>query len=221
MTKFGATRFKLSKINSKVTLHLGPNGCGKSQSIISLEEEITKLNGDKPFTKLLSRVNDEKNVPVYRFTTSKDDIVFNNYEIDPRKLSAAFTSEGERISSSFMDWMYNFVVPHLAHFKPKKAYFLLDELDSGLSPDRIFLNLKLLSTIISVHSKHVEDFDYHIVMTSNSYELISFTLALFADVSAFWLPKNKYLDLVELLDFTDFLSLYSSRSNQLEKIYFS
>lgn len=221
MTKFGATRFKLSKINSKVTLLLGPNGCGKSQSIRSLEEEITKSNGDKPFTKLLSRVNDEKNVPVYRFTTSKDDIVFNNYEIDPRKLSAAFTSEGERISSSFEDWLYNFVVPHLAHFKPKKAYFLIDELDSGLSPDRIYFSLQLLHAIIRVHSEEIKDFEYNIVLTSNSHELITFTLVIFADVSIFWLPNNKYISITKVLDFTDFLKLYSSRAKQLEKGYVS
>lgn len=177
-------------IDKPVTILLGPNGSGKSTTLKELAKVTSKY-------KVLS------------FSRTKDDAVlkgapaFGNYR--PDLLIAAFQSEGERIVTSFESWANETLVPELVKNQTQDYLILLDELDSGLSIDRIMKEVRLIKTIVltehDIHKRQVK-----FVISANSYELVDLLKIPNTDfIDIFWLPT---LDKIKLDKYSDFRSLY-------------
>lgn len=215
MTKFGSSRVKLSDIDNFINVLLGPNGSGKSMSLLELEDEINEKYNDgysfdsslNPFTKIFNSEH-KINVPVYKFKSSSEDVVIHHNNFDPSRLSAAFTSEGERMNTSLDFWLSDIFLKSFGEDKPKKFYILLDELDSGLSLDRIQIIIEYMFSLLH-NMKYDLGIDIQIVVTANSYELLHTLLNNFGNkVSVFWVPSRKK---IEIQSYEDFRKLYQSR----------
>lgn len=222
--KFGESRIKLKHLNPNSQVHvlIGPNGSGKSMSLKELETEIDKTyNGghssyfNNPFVRALMNEDSNKEItrPVISYKTHQDDALRNNVNFDVGKLMTAFRSEGERMDDSFSYWVADNFVPFLNKYKPKEYYMLLDELDSGLSFDRISLQLLQLRCIIN---NEEEKFNrkVHIILTANSYELLEVVQKSFDKVSVYWVPTRKE---IQVDSYNKFRDLYKSRYKSLLK----
>lgn len=167
---------KLNQCTKPVTVLLGPNGCGKSQSIKSLEVEAKKAG-----------------YTVFTYSTSKNDCVSKTSGLfgdwDPYKMSAAFTSEGERMHTSFYYWFSDEVMPKIKDLD--KFVLLIDEADSGLSLDRLRYSLSVLNSmaIIEPEKKH----DFKAVVTANSYEMAELFRKETTDW--IWVPTKQKINL--------------------------
>lgn len=167
---------KLKEINKPVTVLLGPNGCGKSQSIKSLEVEAKK-----------------EGYTVFTYSTSKDDCVAKTSspfgDWDPMKISAAFTSEGERMHTSFYYWFSEKVFPNIKNCN--KFIMLIDEADSGLSLDRLKYSLSVLNAMAIVEKEKGHEFKA--VVTANSYEMAEIFRKETTDW--IWVPTKEKINL--------------------------
>lgn len=222
--KFGESRVKLKHLNptSQVHVLLGPNGSGKSMSLKELEEEINKVyNGghssysSNPFVRAFMSDEDNKDIikPVITYKTNQDDALKKNIDFDLGKLMTAFRSEGERMDDSFAYWISDDYVPFLQRWKPREYYMLLDELDSGLSFDRISLQILQLRGIIK-NEEEVCKRKVHIILTANSYELLSVVQKVFDNVSVYWVPTRKE---IHVDSYNNYIDLYKSRYKDLLK----
>ena len=87
-------------------------------------------------------------------------------------------------------------------------YILLDELDSGLSLDRIQIIIEYMFSLLH-NMKYDLGIDIQIVVTANSYELLHTLLNNFGNkVSVFWVPSRKK---IEIQSYEDFRKLYQAR----------
>ena len=164
---------KFKDITKPITILLGPNGTGKSMSIRTIEKDLDK-----------ARIN------LIKYASSKDDIVqkgapaFGDW--DPWKLAQAFTSEGERMTSSFFEFVNtDFLRWVLTDKEP--LVVLIDEADSGLSFDRLYETLTQMLFVVREEVKKGRDIK--VVFTCNSYEMYEILRQYGAE--AFWLPTKK------------------------------
>lgn len=179
------------RIKKPITVLLGPNGTGKSMSLKGLEYSLNK-----------SKINNIK------YSTSKDDIVqkgapaFGDWDIN--KLAMAFSSEGERMVSSFFDWVNSDMLKSvLTNQEP--LWVLVDEADSGLSIDRLMLTIsQFLFVVISEVKKGR---DIHSVLTCNSWEMLECLLVKGAKdyVDIIWVPSKES---IHPKTYQDFKKLY-------------
>ena len=222
--KFGESRIKLKHLNpdSQVHVLIGPNGSGKSMSLRELESEIDETyNGghssysSNPFVRAFMDADAIKKItrPVISYKTHQDDALRKNIDFDIGKLMTAFRSEGERMDDSFAYWVTDDFVPFLNRYKPKEYYMILDELDSGLSFDRISLQLLQLRGIINTEEEKFNR-KVHIILTANSYELLEVVQKAFDNVSVYWVPTRKE---IQVDSYNKFRDLYKSRYKSLLK----
>lgn len=219
--RYGESRVRLKHLNKNSNVHIfiGPNGSGKSQSLFELKNEINEKYNDgnsfdsssNPFILAMERHHKDINVPVYHYKTHANDRV-DNSNFDISKMVSAFSSEGERMNSSWIDWCSEVWLPHLKKHRPKEYWLLFDELDSGLSFDRLSLQLYQLSGIIKAETEH--GYKPNIVITSNSYELLEVTQELFDNVSIYWVPTRKE---IEINSYIKFRNLYKSRFKKMKE----
>ena len=150
------TILELKDIKSTITVLLGPNGTGKSLSLRCIADEL-----------------DSKNINYVKYSTSKDDIVQRGSpafgEWDVSKIAMAFSSEGERMVSSFFDWANSEMLKAILTNK-EQLYILVDEADSGLSWDRLAHSLPQILNVI-IAEKTERNRDIHLIITCNSYEM--------------------------------------------------
>ena len=119
---------------------MGPNGTGKSMSLQNIEYECNK-----------------ENIICKRYSNKHNDIVQNWRGISD--LFSAFRSEGERIIDSVEKWASRELVKDLLT-NEDDMYILFDELDSGLSLDRMYYFFSQLTYIlVSEKTKHPKLFD--------------------------------------------------------------
>lgn len=219
--KFGTSRIRLKDLNPDSDLHIfiGPNGSGKSMSLRELEEEINKkyndgcniYNGRISFVGLFG--DDPKiTKPVITYKTHNDDVMKNTMDFDPYRMMSAFRSEGERMDDSLYFWYQDVFIKLINKYKPTEYYLLLDELDSGLSFDRISLQLMQLRGIIDLEIKRGAK--VHTIITANSYELLEVAQKLFDKTSIYWVPTKKQ---IEVDSYIKFRELYKSRYKTLLK----
>lgn len=140
---------------SPFTILVGPNGTGKTLSLLKMEYECK-----------------QNNIKCVKYSNKHEDIVQKaGLDWDPYKLLCAFHSEGERINDSFNNWCETVLAKELVN-NEDNIYILLDELDSGLSVDRIESLVMSLYYVIEhehkVHPKRMINF----VITCNSYEML-------------------------------------------------
>lgn len=165
------------RIKKPITLLLGPNGTGKSMSLMSMN---CKLQSD--------------GINFIRYSTSRDDIVqkgapaFGDWDVN--KIAMAFSSEGERMSESFFDWMNTSMLSQvLTNDKP--LWILVDEADSGLSIDRLVYTLSQFQFVVVSEVKRGRDI--HAVLTCNSWEMLetfmSNTVKDYVDI--IWVPTKE------------------------------
>ena len=193
------SEISVSRIKKPITILLGPNGTGKSMSLRNIKHEL-----DKSKTKYVA------------YSTSKDDIVqrgapaFGNWDVS--KIAMAFSSEGERMTSSFIDWSSNEMLQAIFQDQKSPLWVLVDEADSGLSIDRLFLTLSQFITIIT--GEHERGRDIHAILTCNSWEMLEMFLlsSLQQYVDIIWVPTKES---IRPRDYRTFKGLYLEYFDEL------
>lgn len=171
------TELSLKNIKEPITVLLGPNGTGKSMSLrnISLQLQLKGIN-------------------FVTYTTSKDDIVqkgapaFGDWDVS--KIACAFSSEGERMTSSFFDWANTTMLSQIMT-NDKELWLLIDEADSGLSYDRLMEQMLQIVSIISM--EHKKGRAIKLVCTVNSYEMAELMQSVITDY--IWVPTKEHIKL--------------------------
>mgnify|MGYP004659406413 FL=1 len=174
---------------------MGPNGTGKSMSLQNIEYEC-----------------DKENIICRRYSNKHNDIVQNWSDISD--LFSAFRSEGERIIDSVEKWASRELVKDLLT-NEEDMYILFDELDSGLSLDRMYYFFSQLTYIlVSEKTKHPNRI-IKFIFTCNSYEMYEY----FKEVSkvpfkAIWIPTK---DIMTIENYSEFKKLYLEYYNKMFK----
>ena len=163
---------EINNISNDITILLGPNGTGKSLSLMNIEENCKNID----------------DIECIRYSNNNEDIVKRGgWDWDPYKLACAFHSEGERICDSFEEWSQRVMLNKVLK-SSNNLIILTDEIDSGLSLDRLYYQLKQYLFILDKEKKPSRKIKY--VFTCNSYEM----LEIFKnrnDVDIIWLPSKK------------------------------
>lgn len=187
---------EFNDILTPITILLGPNGTGKTMSIMTIEHECKK-NG----------------INYIKYSNKHDDIVTKaSWDWDPYKLACAFHSEGERITDSFFEWCNSEVLEQLlTNVKP--IYVMIDELDSGLSYDKLHM---IIHQWLSIINHELEKHPYRIVrfiFTCNSYEM----LEMFdgnSKVLRYWVPTKQ---IIEPRGYKEFRKYYMEYDKYMNK----
>ncbi len=194
-------------ILTDLTVLIGHNGSGKTQSLRELEHSL-RLKG-KEVIVFGSKKDDSLSKLNLSTNQQGGDIIMS-------KMMTAFESEGERINSSFNYWIMETLFPYFKKWRVKgtgnDCWLLLDEIDSGLSWDRIKLLVDQLTTIQNME-KEKEGNTLKIVTTSNSYELTSILKGKGARIWS--IPLNKDVT-DEINTYEDFVQLYLENYKKLQ-----
>ena len=180
------SKLDLSILDKPVNLLMGPNGCGKSQTLKALEEKLKK-----------------ENILFIKYSTSNDAQVgtyVNDWNRDSdtyeQGILSAFRSEGERMNQLFNVWFEKQALPALLskETKDKPIRILIDEADSGLSIDRIMNSLRGIVTVI-VPTELKKKRDIQFFLTLNSYEMFEalqseYTKNIWVPTQEVWSPKS-------------------------------
>lgn len=195
-------------ILTKLTVLIGHNGSGKTQSLRELERSL-RLKG-KEVIVFGSKKDDSLSKLNLNTNQQGGDIIMS-------KMLTAFESEGERINSSFSYWVNETLFPYFSKWRANgsghECWLLLDEIDSGLSWDRIKLLADQL-TLIQKMEKEKEGNILNIVTTSNSYELTSILKGKGARILSIPLDKDVTDD---LNTYEDFVQLYVENYKKLSR----
>lgn len=165
--------------NSKITILLGKNGDGK--------------------TTLLRSIGDNTEDEYYSFFVEASQDINKNASMhlafDPTHLSNMFTSEGERKIYSIGSALGK--IGSAVAKSEKELIILLDEVDSGLSPDRLKEFADFFSEVLAKEDKVKKIF-----IAANSYELAS----LFKGKADFlWVETQEF---VEVTTYEKFIEMY-------------
>ena len=166
----------IKDISRPICLLLGPNGTGKSMSLKCMESEL-----------------DKGNIKYVKYSTSHNDIVHTTWDFDPNDIINAFRSEGERMCASFDKWGAQKLVP-LVLKTNEPLWILLDEIDSGLSIDRILQTVSIIKMIFA--GEYQKNRQVQFVISCNSYELYSaiqhdeFTQNIWVPTNSSFYPKS-------------------------------
>lgn len=172
-----------------ITILLGPNGTGKSMSLRTIESEC-KRDG----------------INCIRFGRESNDIVRTDISFDPYKLACAFHSEGERICDSINNWANSELLRELLTNK-KDLYVLVDELDSGLSSDRLIDQISMYLSILTMEKEKHPKRIVKLIFTCNTFEM----LECFKEdrrVTVYWVPTKQRYNLKEYPDYESFRNMY-------------
>lgn len=204
--------------NTDIHILLGPNGSGKTTSLRTIKHELdSKHNPNSTYddpNPLIRRLHTSNpTIPVLYYGSDRNDISKTTSDITLQALTANFLSEGEHMCTSFSKWFTTTWYPYLQDPSYHEMYVLIDELDSGLSLDRI------KHTIDQLHNIHtIETTKYNrkinIIFTANSYELLESIQRLFKNNTVYWLPSHKQ---VIINSYQEFSKLYNYNYTKLRK----
>lgn len=170
------TIIKLKDCSTIITILLGPNGTGKSMSLLSMTEECKK-----------------NKIKYVSYSNKHEDIVLKaGWDFDPYKLACAFHSEGERIHDSFDNWANSTLLKEILT-NTDSFYVFIDELDSGLSIDRLKLIIHQWKNILVLEKDKHPNRDIKFIFTCNSFEM----LEQFNNdnrVKRIWVPTKEYIN---------------------------
>lgn len=203
----------ISYMNTPITVLLGPNGSGKSMSLLRIKEYCNS-----------------KDIPCSTYSNKRNDIVNTAMDFDPQKIIYAMYSEGERIKGSLINWDETEFLYHLLSHD-KDVYFLMDELDSGLSIDKLTSNIKDYLSVLSLEKEKHPNRTVKLIFTCNSYEM----LELLKDdprTKLIWVPtkeeikinsyeefKKLYLDYLNIYD-REVMKALSKKVKEDKKVYY-
>lgn len=177
-------------IHHRWTVLIGPNGTGKSMSLKNIKHEL-KHNKD---VSVFMYSNHQENPAPQAIPPFGD--------IDKDYLTALVSSEGESITIIFWKWLgKNIPYKNLIN-DTTPLWLLIDELDSGLSIDRIYEQLKALSSLVSKASMNR---DIKVIISCNSYELLECIYELTDDNDIIWIPSKTH---IKLPTYKQFKKLY-------------
>lgn len=180
-------KIQLKDCVSVITILLGPNGTGKSMSLRLLEEECKK-----------------KKINYLKYSNEQEDIVKKaGWDWDPYKLACAFHSEGERIHDSFFEWCNSVLLKELLT-NTEDIYVMIDELDSGLSFDKIYYIAKQWLSILTMEKEKNPNRIVKFIFTANSYEMIR-CFRSDPRVILFWIPSHEQ---IVIKNYKDFENMY-------------
>lgn len=171
------TELTMRNIKAPITVLLGPNGTGKSMSLRNINLQLQK-----------------KKINFVTYSTSKDDIVqkgapaFGNWDVS--KIAMAFSSEGERMASSFFDWANTTMLSQIMT-NERELWLLIDEADSGLSFDRLMETL--LQVVHIIQMEYDKGREIHAIFTCNSYEMAELMQSPITDF--IWVPTKEHIKL--------------------------
>lgn len=195
--------FSLEDKQKDTVVLIGPNGSGKSQSIFYMALDLKN-----------------KNIPFAKYAASREDSVrnANNFSNEDYAYSIvqSFKSEGERMVASFSLWFKNTGLPKLLESINEghtEFWLFIDELDSGLSYDRISMELNELINIQQLEKKNGRTL--HLVFTANSYEFIH-AMKKRSD-SQIWLVSSSQDVSDSINNFDDFIDLYYEKYAELNE----
>lgn len=202
--KFADKKFKnpdhhtiigMDDCNEPITILLGPNGTGKSMSLLSIEADCKK-----------------RGIDCIRYSNKKNDIVTHS-AFDPYKLSCAFHSEGERICDSFDYWSQTELLSNLLTHE-RSIYILIDELDSGLSPDKLGQELIDIMHVLSLERNKHRDRDIKIIFTCNTWEMLDCFKG--TNTLTYWIPTKEKID-TDKLNFETWRNMYMEYYTYMRK----
>lgn len=167
------TELFVKDVTTPITILLGPNGTGKSMSTLLISEELKKNN--------ICRVT---------YSNKQNDIVSTSIGFEIEDLACAFHSEGERIDDSIQKWGCNELVKELLTHEDE-VWAIIDELDSGLSIDRLRAVLVEYLGIIHHEKKKHPDRIFRYIFTCNSYEMLELFKAFEDITKVIWVPTKE------------------------------
>lgn len=186
---------------SPFTILIGPNGTGKTRSLLNIESECK-----------------ERGIKCIKYSNKHEDIVQKaGLDWDPYKLMCAFHSEGERIDDSFYNWGNTIMIKELLG-NDDDIFILIDELDSGLSIDKLNKIIKDLCFLIKYENdKHPKRFIYF-VLTCNSFEMLD-CINKHAQLMScvYFVPTKKIMSIKTYNNFIKPFIDYSLYMNEEEK----
>lgn len=171
-----------------ITLLIGPNGTGKTLSLRNIEEVLKK-----------------EGIKCIRYSNKNNDIVncyseFNKYA-EITDLLSAFHSEGERIIDSVEKWANTHMVKNLLEHDDN-IWVLFDELDSGLSIDKLYYFLDQLMSILAYEKKRNPNRDVKFIFSCNSYEMLEY-FKCNKNVTIILVPTGEIVDIKTYEEFKD------------------
>lgn len=185
----------LKEFTDDINILIGPNGTGKSMTLLALEEDLKN-----------------KKINYVRYTTKHNDIVnsttpWASSDEYVNALVCAFHSEGERMDDSINSWANKKLVPTLLN-NTEPLYVIFDEIDSGLSFDRLKIQLEDLCSIIKYEK--AKNRELHYIFTCNSFEmyevLTDYSLMNKYTFKTIFVPTKEEISLIT--DYKEFRSIY-------------
>lgn len=179
------------------TILLGPNGTGKTMSLRHLQKEL----------------KDSEQVYLM-FNTVEHDIVASERFFRPERLISAFHSEGERLRESIECWMGDYLIKELLSHK-KDVYILVDQIDSGLSIDKM---CQMLHDVFFLYNAELEKNPrrkLRFIFTANSYEFVNILQRWCEEIEhkpgeilmqMYWIPTKSIIR--RFNDYNDFANRY-------------
>jgi predicted ATP-binding protein involved in virulence len=183
---------KYKDFKNEISVILAPNGGGKTTTLINLETELKK-----------------KNISVFLYSHYKDNYKLGKQGRDEifadvnNVIYSHFKSEGEELQYSFNEWLekniFNVMFSIREHKSNiKELCILIDELDSGLSLDKIIDTVSIFEHFLK--DARNAGVKMKIILSANSYELASQYKN-----SCYWLKTGK---LIKIDTYDDFKCLY-------------
>lgn len=158
---------------SPFSVLLGPNGTGKTMSLMSIEQECKDMG-----------------LQVFRFNTAMFNPV-NDMHFRPERIITAFHSEGEHLKESIEFWFGDHVIPALLN-NDEDIYIFVDQIDSGMSIDKMKSFMNDMLYIYHAECKKHPNRRIRFIFTANSYEFVDF----FKDdhlFTMFWVPTRSFI----------------------------
>lgn len=194
------TEIPLKKCTTPITIFLGPNGTGKSQSLLNIRRECDALG-----------------IKCISYSNKRNDII-SRFGLDAgiEALISGFHSEGERIEDSITFWFSK----NVAKLKSEdNIVILLDELDSGLSIDKLKYILNQFIILLVTNKRTYPNKDIRIIFTCNSWEMLSIIKELTSELpsiydlnlsyifkpTTYWVPTKESVDFE---NYEEFKKLY-------------
>ncbi len=189
------------------TILLGPNGTGKSMSLRHLEKEL-----------------DDAGQHFVRFNTANHDVVNSDMSFRPERLISAWNSEGERLRKSIVFWAGDYIVKELLSHK-MDLYILIDQIDSGLSLDKMAQVLDDLFYLYLAEQKKHPRRKLRFIFTANSYEFVNL-MYYYCEIKAhrigeilmqiYWVPTRSLIKRINSYD--DFAGRYIEYYKYMKEI---
>jgi len=191
-----------------ITVLLSPNGVGKTTTLLNIQRELS----DNQYIKTILYSHHDESCKTSKGASKLD---FSD-RFTEDVINSFFVSEGQELEYSFVNWLTDNVFPIFWEIKEKgktqykELVLLIDELDSGLSIDKIKNAIEVFPILIDDAKKY--GIKLKIILTANSYELAS----EFKE-NAIWILSKKKIDISTYNKFQKQYIDYYNKQKEEEK----